>query len=114
METMRKNLLITTYLISFVSIEILLSGNSKAKGKTVGMPYQVSKSFFFDSPIEKTKNKVTRDGILGHQFDKRLESFAPCYSQSFYWRIFKENQTILWVQKYIQKNSRNKKTRVYS
>jgi hypothetical protein len=22
-----------------------------------------------------------RDGIFGHQFDKRLESFAPCYSQ---------------------------------
>jgi hypothetical protein len=26
--------------------------------------------------------KTPRDGILGHQFDKRLESFAPCYSQS--------------------------------
>ncbi len=27
--------------------------------------------------------------ILGHQFDRRLESFAPCYSQSlkFCWRI---------------------------
>jgi hypothetical protein len=36
------------------------------------------------------------NGIFGHQFVKRLESFAPCYSQSFYWRIFKENQTILW------------------
>jgi hypothetical protein len=23
-----------------------------------------------------------RDGILGHQINKRLESFAPCYSQS--------------------------------
>jgi hypothetical protein len=23
-----------------------------------------------------------RDGILGHQFKKRQESFAPCYSQS--------------------------------
>jgi hypothetical protein len=25
-----------------------------------------------------------RDRILGHQFDKRLESFAPSYSQSFF------------------------------
>jgi hypothetical protein len=33
------------------------------------------------------------DGILGH--DKRLESSAPCYSQSFYWWIFKENQALL-------------------
>jgi hypothetical protein len=24
----------------------------------------------------------SRDGILGYQFDKRLESFAPFYSQS--------------------------------
>ncbi len=24
----------------------------------------------------------SRDGILGHQFNKRLEFFAPCYSQS--------------------------------
>jgi hypothetical protein len=23
-----------------------------------------------------------RDGTLGHQFDRRLQSFAPCYSQS--------------------------------
>ena len=34
-------------------------------------------------------------GILGHKFDKRLEYFAPCNSQSFYWPIFKENQTTL-------------------
>jgi hypothetical protein len=25
---------------------------------------------------------MSRDGILGHQLNKRLESFAPCYSQS--------------------------------
>jgi hypothetical protein len=34
--------------------------------------------------------KWFRDGILGHQFDKRLESFTPCYSQSFCWWIFKK------------------------
>jgi hypothetical protein len=27
-----------------------------------------------------------RDEILGHQFDKRLESFAPCYSTCGFYR----------------------------
>jgi hypothetical protein len=35
---------------------------------------------------------LARDRILGHQFNKRLESFAPCYSQSFILADFKENQ----------------------
>ncbi len=35
----------------------------------------------------------SRDGILGHKFSKR-ESFAPCYSQPFYWRILEK--TILF------------------
>ncbi len=38
----------------------------------------------------------SRDGILGHQFDKRLESFAPCYSQSLLLADFTENHTLLW------------------
>ncbi len=37
-----------------------------------------------------------RDGILGHQLNKRLESFAPCYSQSLLLADFKENHTLLW------------------
>jgi hypothetical protein len=37
-----------------------------------------------------------RDGILGPQFNKRLESFAPCYSQSLLLADFKENHTLLW------------------
>jgi hypothetical protein len=32
-----------------------------------------------------------RDGIHGHQVNKRLESFAPCYSQSLLLADFKEN-----------------------
>jgi hypothetical protein len=35
-----------------------------------------------------------RDGILGHQFNKRLESFASFYSQSLLLADFKENQTL--------------------
>jgi len=36
-----------------------------------------------------------RDGILVHQFNKRLESFASCYSQSLLLADFKENHTLL-------------------
>jgi hypothetical protein len=50
---------------------------------------------------------LTRDGILGHKFDKRLGTFTPCYSQSFLSADFKENHTVLWFYKYKQKNPRN-------
>jgi hypothetical protein len=34
-----------------------------------------------------------RDGILGHQFDKRLEPFPPHAIHSpFYWRILKKTR----------------------
>jgi hypothetical protein len=36
------------------------------------------------------------DGILGHQFNKRLNSFAPYYSQSLLLVDFKENHTPQW------------------
>jgi hypothetical protein len=35
-----------------------------------------------------------RDGILRHQFNERLESFALCYSQSLLLADFKENNTL--------------------
>jgi hypothetical protein len=34
------------------------------------------------APTEKCDHNRNRDEILGHQFNKRLEYFAPCYSQS--------------------------------
>jgi hypothetical protein len=37
---------------------------------------------------------LTRGGILGHQFDQKRESFAPCYSQPFYRWISIKNQTL--------------------
>ncbi len=43
--------------------------------------------------------KRTRVGILGHQFDKILESFAPGYSQSLLLVDFKENRGLLWFFK---------------
>jgi hypothetical protein len=33
-----------------------------------------------DSTVSEDAGIESRDGILGHQFNKRLESFAPCYS----------------------------------
>ncbi len=44
---------------------------------------------------------VPRDGIFGHHFNKKLESFAPCYWQFLPLADFKIS-------------SRNKKTRVYA
>ncbi len=43
--------------------------------------------------------KKSRDRILEHQLNKRLESFAPCYSQSLLLADFKENHTLLWFYK---------------
>jgi hypothetical protein len=56
--------------------------------------------------------ELYRDGILGHQFKKRLEYFALCYSQSLLLADFNENHILLWFLNPILKNLR-KKTRVY-
>jgi hypothetical protein len=50
--------------------------------------------------------RVYRDGILGHQFDRRLESFVPCYSNSLLLAVFTENYNLLGFSKSIQKNPR--------
>jgi hypothetical protein len=49
----------------------------------------------------------SRDGILGHQLNKRLESFGLCYSQSLLLADFKEKKTILFsgFKKSLQKKS---------
>jgi hypothetical protein len=42
---------------------------------------------------KRLQNKrEARDGIIGHQFNKRLESFASCYSQSLLLADFKETK----------------------
>jgi hypothetical protein len=51
-----------------------------------------------------------RDGILGHQFDKGLESFAPRFLQSLL--LGKPYSTM--ILKIHTKNQRSKKTQVYS
>ncbi len=55
------------------------------------------------------------DGILGHQFNKSLESFPPCNAQSLLLADLKENQTLFLFYNSLQKkkNPRNKKTRYH-
>jgi hypothetical protein len=51
------------------------------------------------------------DGILGHQFNKRLESFAPCYLQSLASTSgFQRKPYSSLVLKILSKNPQNKKT----
>jgi hypothetical protein len=71
-------------------------------------------AFVLRNNIETDFNKVSgnRDGILEHQFEKRLESFALCYSQSFYWRIFEENLKNSDFKIHTIKST-NKKNQVY-
>jgi hypothetical protein len=50
------------------------------------------------------------DEILGHQINKRLESFAQCHSQFILLADFKENRTY----SYLVLKILTKKTRIYS
>ncbi len=38
------------------------------------------------------QSQLSRDEILGHQFNKRFESFASCYSQSLLLAILKKTK----------------------
>ncbi len=48
----------------------------------------------------------TRDGILGHRFNKRLESFAPCYSQSLSWRVLKKTTLFFACKSFYKKSAK--------
>jgi hypothetical protein len=53
---------------------------------------------------------MPRDGILGHQFNNRLEYFDPYYLQSLLLADLKENHPSSQVLKIPTKNPRNKNT----
>jgi hypothetical protein len=59
--------------------KVCVAGRGKGEGKhgEVGGGGIFSHIFSWDHHLPPA-----RDGILGQQFDKRLRSFAPCYSQS--------------------------------
>ncbi len=58
------------------------------------------------SPTLRNRGALTR--IFGHHFNKRPESFAPCYSRPFYWRILKKPYSSL-VLKILTKNRETRK-----
>jgi hypothetical protein len=78
------------YLISVSSGKNVTNWSS---GSLIPMANQKSKKWGNDSDWE---DLVTRDEMFGHQFNKRPESFAPCYSQSLLLADFEENHTLLW------------------
>ncbi len=51
------------------------------------------------------------DGILGHQFNKRLESFSPCFHRPFYWRMLKKTKVFSGFKNPYKKIRETKKTR---
>jgi hypothetical protein len=62
-----------------------------------------------------TENQTIFIGeILGHHFGRRLVYFAPCYSQFLLLADFTENRILFCFKNTCKKNSRTKKTRVYS
>jgi hypothetical protein len=75
-----------------VRVYITTKNENENCGKAV---YNIRKNVFF---------QISRDGLLGRQFVKRLESFAP---QTLLLGDFQENHTFLWFS--LQKNLRNKK-----
>ncbi len=58
-------------------------------------------------------SRPSRDGIRRHQFNRRLEYFTSCYSESLLGR-FERNSYFSLVLKILSKNPRYKKTRVSS
>jgi hypothetical protein len=53
-----------------------------------------------------------RDGIFGI-FGTRLESMAPCYSQSFYWRIFKKTMLYFVFKKAYKKSAKQENSSLF-
>jgi hypothetical protein len=60
--------------------------------------------------LEKAGRQAEME-FLDIKFDKRLEFFAPCYSQSILLADLKENDTLVWFYKSLQKI--REKTQVY-
>ncbi len=61
------------------------------------------------SPAQSGPSAPAEMEFLGQPFNKRLESFAPCYSLSLLLADFKENHILLRFLESAQKNPRRKK-----
>jgi hypothetical protein len=51
----------------------------------------------------RMQNHLFRDGILGHQFNKRLESLLQVIHSPFYWRILQKNILFSGLKKSLHK-----------
>jgi hypothetical protein len=49
--------------------------------------------FLYKDAVNLNKDERFRDGILGHQYNKRIKYFSPCYAQSLRLADIKENHT---------------------
>ncbi len=54
----------------------------------------------------------TRAGILEHQFDKRHDFFAPCYSQSFLLANFTEYSTMV-LKSHFKKSAKQENSSLF-
>jgi hypothetical protein len=57
--------------------------------------------------------KNPKDGILGHQFNQRLETFAPCFSLILL-RGFKEAILFSGFKNPLKKSAKQENSEVYS
>jgi hypothetical protein len=65
-------------------------GGGGATSKKRGQNNEYGMQTVSFTQLKRNSRHGTGDGILEHQFNKRLESFAPCYSLSLLnWRILK-------------------------
>jgi hypothetical protein len=58
--------------------------------------------------MKKSDFEKSRDGILGHQFDKQTRVVCSMLF-SLFWRILQKTNTLLWLLKSIQKISETRK-----
>ncbi len=92
-------------------VQIFMSKRSRIRKDFSGIlirpdpdPYwnsDISETFSFHHSSEFAPS--CRDGILVHKFYKRLESISLGYSQSRLLADFKENHSLLWFEKSLQK-----------
>jgi hypothetical protein len=67
--------------------------------------YTLSDVLLSSLVLANLPKEISRDGILGHQLNKRLQFFAICYSRSLLLADFKENLILFSGFKTLYKKS---------
>jgi hypothetical protein len=63
--------------------------------------------------LVKHNGEKCRDGILGHKFNKRLDSFAACYSQSLLLADLKKTMLFSGFNKSLQKSPKQENSSLF-